>query len=55
MDTSETSLGMVLSQDFDGEEHPIIYISRKLTVAEQRYAPIKREGLAMKWAMEELC
>ncbi len=36
-DTSDTGLGAVLSQIQDGEEHPVIYISRKLTPAEQRY------------------
>ncbi len=34
-DASDTGLGAVLSQIQDGEEHPVIYISRKLTPAEQ--------------------
>ncbi len=47
-------LGAVLSQIQDGEEHPVIYISRKLTPAEQRYAAVEKEALAVKWAVLEL-
>lgn len=39
---------------FDGEEHPIIYISCKLMLAEQHYTVIEQEALAIKWAVEEL-
>lgn len=31
-DTSETGLEAMLLQDFDGEEHPMIYISHQLTL-----------------------
>ncbi|KAI2666705.1 Retrovirus-related Pol polyprotein from transposon 17.6 [Labeo rohita] len=51
-DASNTGLGAVLSRD--GEEHPVIYISRKLTPAETRYAAVEREALAIKWAVLEL-
>lgn len=37
MDVSETSLGAVPLQEFNGEEHPIIYISRKLFSTERCY------------------
>ncbi|KAF4088913.1 hypothetical protein AMELA_G00060260, partial [Ameiurus melas] len=53
-DASETGLGAVLSQTFEGEEHPVLYISRKLSPAERRYAAVEREALAIKWAIEEL-
>ncbi len=53
-DASDTGLGAVLSQIQDGEEHPVIYISRKLTPAEQRYATVEKEALAVKWAVLEL-
>ncbi len=53
-DASNTGLGAVLSQVQDGEEHPVIYISRKLTPAEQRYAAVEKEALAAKWAVLEL-
>ena len=39
---SERGLGVVLTQDFDGEEHPVLYISHKLTPTEQCYAALER-------------
>ncbi|KAL6490179.1 hypothetical protein MHYP_G00005240 [Metynnis hypsauchen] len=33
---------------------PVDLIGRKLTPAEQRYAALEREALAIKWAIEEL-
>ncbi|KAL1252714.1 hypothetical protein QQF64_017407 [Cirrhinus molitorella] len=36
------------------EEHPVIYVSRKLTTAETRYAAVEKEALAIKWAVLEL-
>uniref|UniRef100_A0A3B1KDF6 Gypsy retrotransposon integrase-like protein 1 n=1 Tax=Astyanax mexicanus TaxID=7994 RepID=A0A3B1KDF6_ASTMX len=53
-DASDTGLGAVLVQEFHGEEHPILYISRALNPAEKRYAALEREALAIKWAVEEL-
>ncbi|KAL1246941.1 hypothetical protein QQF64_034696 [Cirrhinus molitorella] len=54
-DASDTGLGAVLSEVCDGEEHPVTYISRKLTPAETRYAAMEKEALAIKWAVLELC
>lgn len=45
---------IILSQTFDGEEHPILYISQKLTPVKQRYAAMEREALAINWAITEL-
>ncbi len=53
-DASNTGLGAVLSQVQYGEEHPVVYISRKLSPAEQRYAVVEKEALAVKWAVLEL-
>nr|XP_021325913.1 uncharacterized protein LOC110438340 [Danio rerio] len=53
-DASDTGLGAVLSQVQEGEEHPILYISRKLTPAERKYAAVEKEALAIKWAVLEL-
>ncbi|KAL0199469.1 hypothetical protein M9458_008009, partial [Cirrhinus mrigala] len=53
-DVSDTGLGAVLSQVREGEEHPVMYISRKLTPAETRYATVEKEALAIKWAVLEL-
>lgn len=36
-------LGTVQSQTKDGEEHPVVYIRRKLTPAETRYAMLEKE------------
>ncbi|XP_041421806.1 uncharacterized protein LOC121394536 [Xenopus laevis] len=53
-DASEKGLGAVLSQEIDGEEHPVLYISRKLFPRETRYSVIEKECLAIKWALESL-
>ncbi len=53
-DASDTGLGAVLSQVQEGEEHPVLYISRKLTPAEINYAAVEREALAVKWSVLEL-
>ena len=45
-DASEMSISAVLSQD----DHPVMYLSRKLTEAERRYSNIEREALAIVWA-----
>ncbi|CAC5369044.1 unnamed protein product [Mytilus coruscus] len=41
-DASDAALGAVLSQNIDGNEHPISYISRKLLPREQHFATIER-------------
>ncbi len=53
-DASDTGLGAVMSQIQEGEEHPVLYISRKLTPAERDYATVEKEALAVKWAVLEL-
>ncbi len=53
-DASDTGLGAVQSQIQEGKEHPVIYISRKLTPAESKYAAVEKEALAIKWAVLEL-
>lgn len=53
-DASDVGLGAILSQVQGGEEHPVVYISRKLTPAETRYTAVEKEALAIKWAVQEL-
>ncbi|KAI2644624.1 Retrovirus-related Pol polyprotein [Labeo rohita] len=53
-DASDTGLGAVLPQVQEGEEHPILYISRKLIPAERNYAAVEKEALAIKWEVLEL-
>ena len=51
-DASETALGAVLSQIFDGEERPIAFESRVLDKTEVNYATTKREALGILQAMQ---
>ena len=51
-DVSETALGAVLSQIFDGEERPIAFESRVLSKTEVNYATTKREALGIVQAMQ---
>lgn len=46
-DASEKSIGGVIMQN----EHPIIYMSRKLNCSEQNYSNTEREALAIVWCM----
>ncbi|XP_060786761.1 uncharacterized protein LOC132892488 [Neoarius graeffei] len=50
-DASDRGLGAVLSQEVEGEDSPVLYISRKLSVREGRYSTIEKECLAIKWAV----
>ena len=49
-DASINSIGSVLTQ----ENHPVIFISRKLTDAERNYSNIEREALAVHWSIKRL-
>nr|XP_025035341.1 uncharacterized protein LOC112544063 [Pelodiscus sinensis] len=53
-DASEVGLGAVLTQEEGGEEHPILYLSRKLFPRERGYATVEKEALALKWAIDSL-
>lgn len=54
MDISEVGIEDILSQEFDAEKHPVLYVNRKLTPVKQKYAAIEREPLTIKWAVEEI-
>ncbi|KYO44938.1 hypothetical protein Y1Q_0023002 [Alligator mississippiensis] len=51
-DVSETAVGAVLTQEEGGGERPVAYASRKLLLAEKRYATIEHECLAIRWAVD---
>ena len=54
-DASDFGLGSVLSQIFDNEEeHPILYLSRKLRPAELKYSVIEKECLCIVWSVSKL-
>ncbi|XP_051518745.1 uncharacterized protein LOC127420466 [Myxocyprinus asiaticus] len=50
-DASDRGLGAVLSQVVEGEERPVLYISRKLSLRETKYSTVEKESLAIKWAV----
>ena len=53
-DASDIAIAAVLTQDFDGEEHPIYYVSRTLSKTERNYTVTERECLAVLWSVERL-
>lgn len=50
----EVGLGVILSQEVNGEEHTILYISCKLFPQEQNYSVIKKEAFAVKCDVDAL-
>lgn len=53
-DASDVGIGAALLQGEPGSLHPIAYISRKLLKNEVRYSVVKKECLAIKWALDSL-
>ena len=52
-DASDRGLGAVLCQKNEtGEEHPVVYASRKLLPREVHYSVIEKECLAIVWALK---
>ena len=53
-DASATAVGALLTQEQNGEERAIQYLSHQLNPAQQRYAAIEREAYAIVWALAKL-
>ena len=52
-DASNFAVGAILSQEFDGQLHPIAFISISLTKSQLNYPIYDKELLAIKVALEE--
>ena len=50
-DASNSGLAAVLSQEMDGINRPVLYISRKLAQQEVNYSMVEKECLAIRWAV----
>ncbi|GFW63845.1 retrovirus-related Pol polyprotein from transposon 297 [Trichonephila clavipes] len=53
-DASNLGIGVVLSQVCENEEHPIMFLSKKLSLAEQQYSTTEKECAAIIFAVQKL-
>jgi hypothetical protein len=54
-DTSLIGYGTILSQEFEGKNHPIAYLAHSFTETECNYSTHDRKVLAIVKAFEEWC
>lgn len=52
-DASSYGLGGMLTQNIDGHDHPIAFVSRSLNKNERNYSATEREALAVIYALEK--
>ncbi|GFS42995.1 retrovirus-related Pol polyprotein from transposon 17.6 [Trichonephila inaurata madagascariensis] len=53
-DASDIGAGVVFSQKINGEEHPILYLSKKFSRAERNYSTVERELAAIIFGLKML-
>lgn len=53
-DACKTGVGAVLEQVIEDERHPIMYLSKKFSQNESKYAVIEKECYAIIWAVKSL-
>ncbi|GFW78412.1 hypothetical protein TNCV_1379581 [Trichonephila clavipes] len=53
-DASNLGIGIVLSQVCENEEHPIMFLRKKLSLAEQKYSTTEKECAAIIFAVQKL-
>ncbi|GFX32897.1 retrovirus-related Pol polyprotein from transposon 412 [Trichonephila clavipes] len=53
-DASNLGIGVVLSQVCENEENPIMFLSKKLSLAEQKYSTTEKECAAIIFAVQKL-
>ncbi|GFY77107.1 retrovirus-related Pol polyprotein from transposon 297 [Trichonephila inaurata madagascariensis] len=53
-DASNLGIGIVLLQVCENEEHPIMFLSKKLSLAEQKYSTTEKECAAIIFALQKL-
>ncbi|GFV05523.1 retrovirus-related Pol polyprotein from transposon 297 [Trichonephila clavipes] len=53
-DASEVGAGVVLSQRIEGEEHPIVFLSKKFSKAERNYSTVERKLAAIIFGLKRL-
>ncbi|XP_064177504.1 uncharacterized protein LOC135247687 isoform X2 [Anguilla rostrata] len=53
-DASDRGLGAVLTQQVEGVDRPVLYISRKLSQREAKYSMVEKECLAIRWVVGAL-
>ena len=52
-DASDTGLGAILLQSYDGTDFPVAYASKKLSPAQTSYATVEKECLAIVWGLQK--
>ncbi|GFU82942.1 retrovirus-related Pol polyprotein from transposon 17.6 [Trichonephila clavipes] len=53
-DASNLGIGVVLSQVCENEEHPIMFLSKKLSLSQQKYSTTEKECIAIIFAVQKL-